>query len=77
MKKNGSNISSRLLIGILCLFAFGVLFASIATADNNKKKSDEQIHLIHTDILYKNWQDPRADILVGHVRLYHDGGEFL
>lgn len=73
MKKNGSNISSRLLIGILCLFAFGVLFASIAPADNNKKKSDEQIHLIHTDILYKNWQDPRADILVGHVRLYHDG----
>ena len=73
MKKNGSNISSRLLIGILCLFAFGMLFASIAPADNNKKKSDEQIHLIHSDILYKNWQDPRADILVGHVKLYHDG----
>lgn len=73
MKKNGSNISSRLLIGILCLFAFGVLFASIAPADKGEKKSDEQIHLIHTDILYKNWQDPRADILVGHVRLFHDG----
>lgn len=73
MKRNGSNISSRLLIGILCLFAFGVIFASIAPADKGEKKSDEQIHLIHTDILYKNWQDPRADILVGHVRLYHDG----
>lgn len=73
MKKNGSNISSRLLIGILCLFAFGVLFASIAPADKGTKKSDEQIHLIHSDILYKNWQDPRADILVGHVKLYHDG----
>ncbi len=73
MKKNGSNISSRLLVGIMCLFVFGMLFASIAPANKEGKKSDEQIHLIHSDILYKNWQDPRADILIGHVRLYHDG----
>jgi len=50
-----------------------MLFASIAPAEKGEQKSDEQIHLIHSDILYKNWQDPRADILVGHVRLYHDG----
>lgn len=74
MRKNGSNISARLLIGIVCLFAFCMLFASISPADNKEgKKSDEQIHLIHSDILYKNWKDPRADVLVGNVKLYHDG----
>ena len=57
----------------MCLFAFGMIFAAITPADKGEKKSDEQIHLIHSDILYKNWHDPRADILVGHVRLYHDG----
>lgn len=67
-----SNMSARVLIGIVCLFAFGMILAT-AKPDNKKNASDEKIHLIHSDLLYKNWQDPRADVLVGHVRLYHDG----
>ncbi len=57
----------------MCLFAFGMLCSAIAPAEKEERKSNEQIHLIHSDLLYKNWKDPRADILVGHVRLYHDG----
>lgn len=67
-----SNMSARVLIGIVCLFAFGMILAT-AKPDSKKRASDEKIHLIHSDLLYKNWQDPRADVLVGHVRLYHDG----
>lgn len=58
-----------------CVLVSVIGFAWAAAPDDTKKerKSDEQIHLIHTDILYKNWSDLRADVLVGNVRLYHDG----
>ncbi len=58
------------------LFIFYFLLFSFAAAivpEEKTKKSDEQIHLLHSDVLYKSWQDPSADVLVGHVRLYHDG----
>ncbi len=38
-----------------------------------RKATDSRIHLIHSDVLYKNHKDPRAEILVGHVRLSHEG----
>ena len=64
----------RWLVGMVCLLAVGMVCASIVPEEKKEgRKSDEQIHLIHSDVLYKNWQDPRADVLVGHVRLYHDG----
>lgn len=49
-----------------------MLLAS-TSGDNNRKKSGEQVKLIHSDVLYKNYSDIRADVLVGNVRLYHDG----
>lgn len=56
----------------MCLSVFCMLFAS-NTPDDKRKKSSEQVKLIHTDVLYKNASDVRADVLVGHVKLYHDG----
>lgn len=41
--------------------------------DKPKKKSSDEVKLIHSDVLYKNYMDVRADVLVGHVKLYHDG----
>ncbi len=41
--------------------------------DRNKRKSSEEVKLIHSDVLYKNHSDIRADVLVGHVKLFHDG----
>ncbi len=57
-----------LLVGILCLLVY---FPS--SAQNRTKRTDARIHLIHTDILKKTPQDPRAEILVGHVKLSHEG----
>ena len=70
--KNGNNIWERLLIGTLCLSVFCVLWAS-RPDDRPRKKSSEEVKLIHSDVLYKNYRDVRADVLVGHVKLYHDG----
>ena len=56
----------------MCLSVFCMLFAS--DPDNGpRKKSSEEVKLIHSDVLYKNYMDVRADVLVGHVKLYHDG----
>ena len=49
-----------------------MLFSSIPD-DKPREKSKEQVQLIHSDVLYKNRMDVRADVLVGHVKLYHDG----
>lgn len=39
-----------------------------------RAKTDSRIHLIHTDVLYKNSrEDARAEVLVGHVKLSHEG----
>lgn len=66
-----SNISSRLLIGTMCLSFFGILLAQPLRV--SKPVKDDKIHLLHSDVLYKNWQDPRADVLVGNVKFLHDG----
>ena len=61
-----------MLIGIMCLSVFCMLFAA-KPEDKPRRKSSEEVLLIHTDVLYKTPQDVRADVLVGHVKLYHDG----
>lgn len=67
-----TNTYARLTIGTMCLSVFCVLFAS--TPDGSpRKKSSEEVKLIHSDVLYKNYKDVHADVLVGHVKLYHDG----
>ena len=70
MKK--TNIRERLLIGTMCLSVFCMLFASVPY-NQPRKKSNEEVKLIHSDVLYKTPMDVRADVLVGHVKLYHDG----
>ena len=72
MRKKHGDIRDRMLIGTMCLSAFCMLFAS-RPDDKPRRKSSEEVKLIHSDVLYKNYQDVRADVLVGHVKLYHDG----
>ena len=68
----GINIRGRVMVGTVCLSAFCVLLAS--TPDRQpRNKSEEEVKLIHSDVLYKTPMDVRADVLVGHVKLYHDG----
>ena len=86
VKKQRANIRQKLLIGTVCLSFFCMLFASVPNGggtptilfslipdDKPREKSKEQVQLIHSDVLYKNRMDVRADVLVGHVKLYHDG----
>ena len=72
MPKGGDNIRTRLLIGMMCLSTVCVLFAT-RPDDKERQTSKETVKLIHSDVLYKNYKDIRADVLVGHVKLYHDG----
>ena len=60
------------LMGAMCLSVFCVLSASTPD-DHPRKKSSEEVKLLHSDVLYKNHRDIRADVLVGHVKLFHDG----
>lgn len=63
-----------LLIGIFCLFACCVLFATNTSYHSfSTRRTDSLIHLIHADVMYKTPSDSRATILVGHVRLLHNG----
>lgn len=57
---------------MLCLSMVCMLFAS-RPDDRPRRKSSEQVKLIHSDVLYKNYKDVYADVLVGNVKLYHDG----
>lgn len=34
---------------------------------------DDRLHILNSDVLYKNYQDPGADVLVGNVKLARDG----
>ena len=72
MRKRHGIIFARILIGTMCLSAFCVLSAS-KPEDKSRKQSAEEVKLIHSDVLYKNPRDVQADVLVGHVKLYHDG----
>ena len=72
MRERRDNILARILIGTMCLSAFCVLSAS-KPEDKSRKQSTEEVKLIHSDVLYKNPRDVQADVLVGHVKLYHDG----
>ena len=65
-------VLTRLLVSVMCLSLSCPLFA-LFPADSLHAKSTEEVKLIHSDVLYKNRMDVRADVLVGHVRLYHDG----
>ena len=72
MRKRHGIIFARILIGTMYLSAFCVLSAS-KPEDKSRKQSTEEVKLIHSDVLYKNPRDVQADVLVGHVKLYHDG----
>jgi len=58
-----------------CMLAMMVcpLNAGVPDDKPKRKATDSRIHLIHSDVLYKTPQDPHAEILVGHVKLSHEG----
>ena len=61
--------SNRMLLtGILYL-----LICIPSVAQNRHHQTDSRIHLIHTDLLYKTPRDGAAEILVGNVKLSHEG----
>ena len=70
--KSLGNIRVKMMAGAACLSAFCMLFASVPDG-TPLKKSKEEVKLLHSDVLYKNQRDVRADVLVGHVKLFHDG----
>lgn len=70
--KSLGNIRVKMMAGAACLSAFCMLFASVPDG-TPRKKLKEEVKLLHSDVLYKNQRDVRADVLVGHVRLFHDG----
>lgn len=55
----------------MCLSTFCMVFAAVPPL--RPADEDDRIHLIHSDILYKNELDPNADVLVGNVKLLHKG----
>lgn len=59
-----------LLVSILSLF---LCLPVMAQRNGRGRRTDSRIHLIHADLLYKTLRDSRAEILVGHVKLSHDG----
>ncbi len=58
-----------LLVSILCL----LLSIPAISQTRRQKRTDSRIYLIHSDVLYKTPSDLRAEILVGHVKLSHEG----
>lgn len=70
--KSLGNIRVKMMVGAACLSAFCMLFASVPDG-TPREKSKEEVKLLHSDVLYKNQRDVRADVLVGHVKLFHDG----
>ena len=58
------------MMGRACAMAMLCLLILSAMPSNDP---DDRIYLIHSDILYKNYDDPRAEVLVGHVKLSHKG----
>ena len=60
--------SRRILFLLLAFVLFKHSYALVETEDTVSK-----IFLVHTDVLYKNSNDPRAEVLVGNVVLSHKG----
>ena len=63
---------AKWLVVTWCVSVFCMLWAA-TPEEKERAKSEEEVKLIHSDVLYKNHHDVRADVLVGHVKLYHDG----
>ena len=64
----------KLFFSFIFLLCVCVVIAAVPVDRKKRKKNtDSRIHLIHSDVLYKNYQDPHAEVLVGHVKLSHEG----
>lgn len=67
----------QFVVRCLCVVAAVLVVAAVVASSNDKKPrrktTDVRIHLLHSDVLYKNAMDPRAEVLVGNVRLSHEG----
>lgn len=63
----------RLWLLVTLTFMVGLSLAFPPDDRPKRKATDTRIHLIHSDVLYKTPNDPHAEILVGHVKLSHEG----
>lgn len=67
---------NRYVKQFVCL-VYLLCFCTAWTYTNKEKAPEDEdkskIYLLHSDVLYKNQQDPRAEVLVGNVSLKHDG----
>ena len=74
-RKSDRHLSGKSTLVCLCCFVLACVCSVAANvADRNPRKAtDSRIHLIHSDVLYKTEMDPSAEILVGHVKLSHEG----
>ena len=68
-----SNVALKIVAGVACASCFCFLSAGTPDGKKERPRSKEEVQLLHSDVLYKNRSDVRADVLVGHVKLYHDG----
>ena len=75
--KKGSLKCKNSLLAFVCSCCLLIICVFSMTAHvpdrRPRKATDSRIHLIHSDVLYKNEMDPSAEILVGHVKLSHEG----
>lgn len=69
----GIHAGARFAVCAVCVLLISSLFASPPDQKPRRSGSDQRVHLIHSDVLYKNATDPRAEVLVGHVKLSHEG----
>lgn len=50
-----------------------VMLCSVIVGAVSSNGPEDRIYLLHSDILYKNQDDPDAEVLVGNVKLSHKG----
>ena len=62
-----------LLCGILLVLGVFVVFATLPDRRPRRRYTDSRIHLIHSDVLYKDRRMPDAEVLVGKVKISHEG----
>lgn len=71
--KTNRHSAAHGLLFVFCLLLSCVVLASIPDDHPRRPTNDSRIHLIHSDVMYKNWNDPGAEVLVGNVKLNHEG----
>lgn len=72
----GGIVNSCIRVGLRSnSFVFCLAFVLIQVLCSLKalSQTDDRLYILNSDVLYKNYSDPGADVLVGHVKLSRDG----